>query len=81
MYCQSDQIPRVCFRLFVWPMITHRIMSTQRETRPRRARCAAMFEGRSDICVPPVVREQTSERVLTMRFEPVRRRRAPRYPT
>lgn len=30
-----------------------------------------MFEGRSDICVPPVVSEQTAERVLTMRFEPV----------
>lgn len=34
-------------------------------------RCAAMFEGRSDICVPPVVSEQTAERVLTMKFEPV----------
>eukprot|EP00904_Undaria_pinnatifida_P013132 jgi/Undpi1/894/HiC_scaffold_10.g04358.m1 len=33
-------------------------------------KCAAMFEGRSDICVPPVVAEQTTERVLTMRFEP-----------
>lgn len=32
-----------------------------------------MFEGRSDICVPPVVSEQTAERVLTMRFEPVRK--------
>lgn len=31
-----------------------------------------MFEGRDDICVPPVVTEQTTERVLTMRFEPVR---------
>lgn len=30
-----------------------------------------MFEGRDDICVPPVVSEQTTERVLTMRFEPV----------
>lgn len=30
-----------------------------------------MFEGRSDICVPPVVSEQTAERVLTMRFETV----------
>ncbi|CAM9903710.1 unnamed protein product [Ectocarpus sp. 4 AP-2014] len=33
-------------------------------------RCAAMFEGRNDICVPPVVSEQTAERVLTMKFEP-----------
>ncbi|CAN0483872.1 unnamed protein product, partial [Ectocarpus sp. 12 AP-2014] len=33
-------------------------------------RCAAMFEGRSDICVPPIVSEQTAERVLTMKFEP-----------
>ncbi|CAM9871206.1 unnamed protein product [Ascophyllum nodosum] len=33
-------------------------------------KCAAMFEGRDDICVPPVVTEQTTERVLTMRFEP-----------
>lgn len=31
-----------------------------------------MFEGRDDICVPPVVKEQTTERVLTMGFEPVR---------
>lgn len=31
-----------------------------------------MFEGRNDICVPPVVSEQTAERVLTMRFEPVK---------
>lgn len=30
-----------------------------------------MFESRDDICVPPVVTEQTTERVLTMRFEPV----------
>lgn len=34
-------------------------------------RCAAMFEGRDDICVPPVVRDQTTERVLTMHFEQV----------
>ena len=30
-----------------------------------------MFEGRSDICVPPIVSEQTAERVLTMGFETV----------
>lgn len=30
-----------------------------------------MFEGRNDICVPPVVTEQTAERVLTMGFETV----------
>lgn len=34
-------------------------------------RCAAMFQDRDDICVPPVVARQTTERVLTMRFEPV----------
>ena len=34
-------------------------------------RCATMFEGRSDICVPPIVSEQTAERVLTMGFETV----------
>eukprot|EP00903_Cladosiphon_okamuranus_P008942 g8557.t2 len=33
------------------------------------SRCADMFKGRSDICVPPVVNEQTAERVLTMGFE------------
>lgn len=33
-------------------------------------KCAAMFQDRDDICVPPVVARQTTERVLTMRFEP-----------
>lgn len=31
-----------------------------------------MFEGRDDICVPPVLAGQTTERVLTMHFEQVR---------